>query len=424
MATIQPGRLFGGHPAPRFLALAIGSLISVGLFAPRAFPLLTGSFYDRGLLAFVHLNTLGVIAAAMVAATFQVVPCALGVPLRVGRAGSLMFWLHLGGLLVFLLGFHQNWHPVLATGGLLLAAGLGLYVVIVGRALRQAAAPGVTGWHIAVSLVGLSAGVLLGFLLAGSKGTWFLGDVTLQVLSAHAVLMLAGWVLIMLNGVAYHMVPMLSGSAQKPWRVVAWIELALLAAGAWLAAGSLLFSAGRPWVLVGMILIVLGEALFVAQMLRFYLPKLRAAPGSQDLFVVIASMSGLSASGLVAAGLSGGEPLVSRYWLAAGWLAIGGVALSAIQGLAPTIGSEVTGLPLNLEHAWQRGIAAAGWTAWMASLLLITWAILGGDRALARFAGFAALAGIGCFGFNVLTGFLRAALPAIPRLSAHLPRVR
>ncbi len=408
MGSVNPARIATGHPATRFLALAIGSLASVGILAPRAFPLLTGSFYDRGLLAFVHLNTLGIIAAAMVAATFQVVPCALGVPLETGRrSGPAMFWLYASGLIIFLIGFQQTWHPILATGGMLLAIGLGFYVHFVVKALRRAPALDTTGVHIAVSLTGLAMGVSLGFLLAGSKGTWFLGDVTMQVLSSHAVLMLAGWVLIMVNGVAYHMIPMLSGSGRRPWHRIARIELALLASGAWLTAGALLFSAGRVWVTAGALAIVLGEALFVAQIVRIYAPVVRSRFGAQMLFVVLASCSGLGAAGLVAYGLLRGEPLASHYWVAAGWLAIGGVALSAIQGLAPTIGTEVTGLPLNHSQPWQRGLAIVGWLGWVAGLMIVTMAILNVDRELARLAGFFAAAGIACFAANILAALVQ-----------------
>ncbi|MEZ4570986.1 MAG: hypothetical protein R2849_11790 [Thermomicrobiales bacterium] len=383
------------------------SLTIAGLLAPRALPLLVGSFYDRSLLAFVHLNTLGIIAAAMIAATFQVLPCALGVPFDAKRTAPAMFWLHVSGLAVFLYGFHQSWHPVLATGGMLLVGGLGLYLVAVVRALRRAPRLGVTGWHVAVSLPGLSVGMLLGFLLAGSKGTWFLGDVTMQVLSAHAVLMLGGWVLVMVNGVALHMVPMLSGTGLQPWRRVAFVELALVAAGAWLTAGALLFTVGRPWVAAGAIMIVLGEILFLTQMVRIYLPGLRVQLGPRMLFVLTLSLAGLSASGLVVAGLLRGEPLVSPYWTAAGWLAIGGVALAAIQGLAPVIGSEVTGLPLNPTQAWQRAIAFVGWLGWTTSLVLAVRSTLAGDADLARFAGYAATIGVGCFIANLAGSILR-----------------
>ncbi len=410
MVNIMQRQIMGGHPAARFLVVTVTSLAAVGLLAPRALPLLTGSFYDRGLLAFVHLNTLGIIAAAMIAATFQVLPCALDVPLNARRAAPIMFWLHLSGITVFLYGFYQSWHPVLATGGMLLAGGLSVYVYLVARALRQTPRLDITAWHTAVSLVGLSAGVLLGFLLAGSKGTWFLGNVTLQVLSAHAVLMLAGWMLIMVNGVALHMAPKLSGSDVLPWRRIAYIELTLTASGAWLVAGALLFTVGRPWVATGASAIVVGELLFVAQLVRIYLPRMWPQFGPQMLFVLTSSVAGLAAAGLVATGLLRNEPLVSPYWIAAGWLAIGGLALAAIQGLAPIIGSEVTGRALNLTRPWQRNVALIGWFGWSAGLILSTVAVLKRDTDLAHLAGYGASLGIGCFVANLIGAVLKELL--------------
>lgn len=402
MATIRPRQLIGGHPAPRFLVLAIGSLLSVGLLAPRAFPLLTGSFYDRDLLAFVHLNTLGIIAAAIVASTFQVVPCALGVEPEAGRARAWIFPLHIAGLLVFLLGFRQTWHPVLATGGTLLLAGLGLYIYLVVRALRAAPVLGITGSYIAVAVCGLAVGLTLGFLLAGAKGTWFFGDLTMQVLAAHALMMLGGWVLLMVNGVAYHMVPKISGSDRAPLERLARVELALIGAGVWLAVPSLLFTFGRGWVTLGALLIALGQLLFVGQMARIYAPVARVGITAQMLFVLTAGLSGLGAAGILSVGLLRGEPLVSGYWVAAGWLAIGGIALAAIQGLAPVIGSELTGLPLVHTRRWQRLIALAGWIGWAGSLVLVTWAVLAGDASLTRWGAYLAMLGIMGFAANLI----------------------
>jgi hypothetical protein len=406
-AELAPG-LRAPVPLPaRFLLFAMGSLAVVALLAPRGLPLLTGSFYDRSLLAFVHLNTLGIIAAAIVGASYQAIPCALGVPLNPGRSGPISFWLYVSGLLLFLLGFFQSWHPVLATGALLLVTGLTLYIVIVARALRRARASNVVAWHIGVSLVGLSGGLLLGFLLAGSRGTWFLGGKTMQVLAAHALLMLAGWVAVMLNGVAYHMVQEFTASRRQPWRWAAWADLVLVSGGAWLAATALLFTLGRIWVTAGALAIAAGELLFVAQLVRLYAGRRHWNFDVHMPFALLAGGAGLLASALLAGGLLADEPVGSRFWVAAGWLAIGGMALSLIQGFFHTIAAEVSGTAPRSDRLWTRVIPLIGWTGWTAGLVLATWAVFAGDAGLSRAAGIAASAGLVCFVLTVARTALR-----------------
>lgn len=383
--------------AARFFALAMFAFVVLAVAAPRAFPLLAASFYARDLLAFVHLNTLGIIGAAIVGASYQVVPCALGVDLRAGRASRASFWMYLAGLIIFLIGFFQSWHPVLATGGTLLAAALTIYVISVTRALRQSQVTDIVSRHIGVSLIGLVGGFSLGFVLAGSKGTWFLGGKTMQVLSAHALLMLAGWVGLMLKGVAYHMVPMLSGSTRRPWSRVALFGLVLGAGGAWLATLALLFTLGRTWVAVGAAAIAINEALFVTQIVRLYLTSEHFRFRRHMPFMMLSSGMGLAASLLLAGGLLSGESLSSRYWIAAGWLAIAGMALTAIQGLFQTIAAELTGAGEEVAPGVDTTLSLAGWFGWTSALLISCRAILDANAGLARTAGFIASFGLVCF---------------------------
>ena len=383
--------------AVRFFVFTMLSVAVAAVIAPKAFPLLTGHFYERDLLAFVHLNTLGIIAAAIVGASYQILPRAIGVQIPSVRASRATFWLHASGLLIFLIGFFLPWHAVLATGGTLIAAGLTLYAINVAKALRRSEARDVASWHIGVSLIGLVGGFSLGFLLAGSKGTWFLGVKTMQVLSAHALLILAGWMVVMLNGVAYHMGQNLSQNGRQPWRRLAAVELALVAGGAWFGSTALLFTLGRTWVSLGAVAIAVGEALFLLQIVRLHITPGRWRFIHHLPFTLLSSGMGLSASLLLAGGLLIDEPLVSPYWMAAGWLAIGGMGLTAIQGLFPSIVAHLSDASEAPNSGLGTVVSMSGLLAWAVAIGLSTWAIFDGNRDLAATAGFFGSFGLACF---------------------------
>jgi len=65
----------------RFMATALAWLAVLAVMYPWHAPLLLGSFYDPRLLTFVHVNTLGVIAATVFGASYQLLPVVLGVPI-------------------------------------------------------------------------------------------------------------------------------------------------------------------------------------------------------------------------------------------------------------------------------------------------------------------------------------------------------
>ena len=381
----------------RFFLFAILSIGTAVVIAPRGFPLLTGHFYERDLLAFVHLNTLGIIAAAIVGASYQIVPRALGVPPPSGRASRASFWLHASGVLIFLIGFFAPWHAVLATGGMLVAGGLLLHAIDVWKSLRRSEARDIVSWHIGVSLFGLVGGFLLGFLLAGSKNTWFLGVKTMQVLSAHALLIIAGWMVVMLNGVAYHLAQKSSENRRRPWRRVAAVELGLIAGGAWFGSSALLFTLGRTWVSLGAVAVAIGEAIFLFQILRLSMLPARWRSFEHVPFTLLSSGMGFAASLLLAFGLVNNEPLLSPYWTAAGWLAIGGMGLTAIQGLFPASLAQLTGAYDSPHARAGMAVSMTGLLAWTVAVGLSTWAIFDGSRDLAATAGYIGSFGLVCF---------------------------
>jgi hypothetical protein len=413
----SPGGISSRHaPAldlpARFMVVGMAALAVAALLSPWAYRLLPGGFYAPHLLAFVHLNTLGVIAAVVVGASYQLVPVVLQTPLASVRLARLSFWLYLVGLVLFLPGIAWSWHPALASGAAFVFTGLLVYLLVIAWTLRRAPRLDMVGWHIALAQAGLGAGIAAGMLLAANKGTGYLGSMTFRILAAHATLMLGAWVAVMLSGVAYRLVGMFTLTEDRLWHRVAWVELALTVAGAWSLAGGLLAGAGRGYLATASLLIVGGQALFAVQLVHLYGVRRRRGFDVHIPYAVLAAGSGLLAALLLTGGTVVGAPLGSRIWVAVGWLAIAGLALTAIQGFFYKITTFLVWLhryaPLagrrkvpRLEQMYGRRLAQAGWGLWGTGLALSTAGIGLGSRPLSQVAGVVALAGLGCFLTNV-----------------------
>jgi hypothetical protein len=338
----------------RFMATALAWLAVLTLMYPWQTPLLLGSFYDPRLLTFVHINTLGVIAATIFGASYQLLPVVLGVPIASVKLARLSGWLYVPALPLFLIGLSQTWLLPLAIGGSLLVGAVALYVGMVFATLRRAYEHDVVFWHLAVSVLGLAAGATLGLLLAFSKGDGILGGLTLPILAAHATLMFGGWVTPMLMGVGYRLVGMFTLSEDRlhePW---AWASLACSSAGAWGLAAGLLASI-RTVEIVGAAGLFIGMIFFVGQLIRLYRVRRRRQFDVHIPFALTAVCFGLAAVGLIFFGLATGRAASEPIWIAAGWLAIAGWAAWSsgvlLEGFAVVTQSEL------LAHA-----AAAGLT--------------------------------------------------------------
>ena len=217
----------------RFMALGMAALALVALVFPFALPLLAQGYAAPHVLAFVHLNTLGVVAAVIMGASYQLVPVVLQTPLASVALGRVTFWLHLSGLALFLPGLWFTWTPGVGVGATLLFSGLLLYLGVIALTIARAPRRDVVAWHIAISLVGLAGGVTLGLLLALNQGAGFLGGLTLRLMAGHATLMLGSWVAVLLGGVSYRLAGMFTLAEDRLSQPVAWSELALTALGAW-----------------------------------------------------------------------------------------------------------------------------------------------------------------------------------------------
>lgn len=396
----------------RFMALAMTALALVAVLLPWGLPLLFGGVGASRQLAFVHLNTLGVVGALIVGASYQLVPVVLQTPLASVRLGRVSFWGYLAGLTLFLVGLLTTREALLAPGAALLFSTLLLYAALIAWTLRRSPHRDVVAWHIAASLIGLCGGVTLGLLLALNETTGFLGDMTLRLLAGHVTLMLGGWIALLLAGVSYRLAGMFTLSEDRLWSRVAWAELLLSAGGAWGLALSLATGAGRIVLFVAALLLVAGQALFAIQMVHLYRVRRRRGFDVHIPFVLVAALAGVAAAALLAGEIGAGVGAGSRLWTAVVWLALAGLAESAIQGFFYKIATFLVWLhryaPLagrqrvpRLEALYSQQLAKAGWLCWTAGLTLSVVAILVERESIGRLAGLVIAAGLAAFLINV-----------------------
>lgn len=225
-----PLRLF--LTAPLFLLLAAAAAI------PSA-AAWTASRWSPEALALTHLLTLGFLGQVMMGALLQMLPVVIGSPLPWPRlTGSLG---HLGltaGTLLLAAGLGWGRPPLIQAGMVSLAAGWLPFLAGMAVSLARARTASTATLHpMRQAWFALVITLALGFWLGGAlSGLWPPGPL-MALTELHAAWGLLGWVLILVIGVAYQVVPMLQITPAYPAAITRWLSGGLL-------AGILLYSLG------------------------------------------------------------------------------------------------------------------------------------------------------------------------------------
>jgi hypothetical protein len=207
--------------APLFLLLAAG----LALFLPD-WP---GNRWSPAALALTHLITLGYLAMVMFGALLQILPVVLGAPVPAVR---LVAWLGLLGLSIgtpsLTLGFLHGEPLWLYAGMLFLATGVAPFIVAITISLIRTTAPHIA-WPIRQASLSLFVTVALGIGLAGGLAEIWPIPAAFELTTLHAAWGLIGWVLVLVIGVAYQVVPMLQITPPYPARLSRWLTWIMLA---------------------------------------------------------------------------------------------------------------------------------------------------------------------------------------------------
>ena len=121
--------------------------------------------------------------------------------------------------------------------------------------------PALSRWFIRASLVYLGLGWTLGGLLLANKGLGFYPPIW-RWLPAHIEFLFLGWMVQVVLGVAYWILPRVAGSAPHGNQRLAFLAFVLLNLGIWLIVAQSIFLV-EGLSLVGRICESLGAALFL-----------------------------------------------------------------------------------------------------------------------------------------------------------------
>jgi len=198
-------------------------------------------FYQPGLVAAVHLVTLGWLTCSVLGATYVAGPLALRMTMRANWVDGVAC----GAFLVGVAGvvFHfwaARWAPLepggpgtywgVASSGVLLLLAFLAVAVRTWRGLGRGGAPLAVRVHVGLAYGNLLLAGTWGSLLAVNKVHTILPGNQLAHVVGHAHLAVLGWVLLMFVGVGYRLLPMLLPAGPPSGRVL-WLSAALFETG-------------------------------------------------------------------------------------------------------------------------------------------------------------------------------------------------
>jgi hypothetical protein len=207
--------------APLFL-LAAGVLVAV-------FPEALASRWSGAALALTHALTLGFLAMVMLGALLQMLPVVAGVavPASRGVAGTSHAALTLGTA-ALVGGFLSGATAAFAVALGLLVAGFAMFVAAAAVSLVRAAG-GATVHGIRLAVAALAVAVTLGASLALLRAGGWAPPAVEATIAAHVAFSLLGWVLLLVVGVAYQVVPMFQITPPYSPALGRWLAPALFA---------------------------------------------------------------------------------------------------------------------------------------------------------------------------------------------------
>lgn len=260
-------------PAEHFAAAMLYLVAAAAGLVWIAPDLAIGAYPSPRVAGVTHLFTLGWLTTTIFGALYQLLPVALGAPLRSVRVAHASFWTFAPGAGLFAAGVATSTTSLHHAGIALVALGIVLAVGNFASTLPRAKSRDATFWAVAIALTFLASTLVLGVVLLHNLHTGFLAEARLRVLAIHLHIALVGWALMMMVGVSHRLLPMflLSHGGDTRWTKR---SLALLGGGvALLALGLTLRRPAATWSAVA--LLEVGVGCFVWQALSFYRVRVR-----------------------------------------------------------------------------------------------------------------------------------------------------
>ncbi|HSJ80431.1 MAG TPA: hypothetical protein VK910_04375 [Thiobacillus sp.] len=309
--------------APLFLLAAAGLIV----WAPEAL----ASRWTPQALALTHALTLGFLAMVMLGALLQMLPVVAGQSLPAARRVAWISHVSLVlGSLALMTGFLTAEPAAFGIAIVLLGGGFAVFLAAASISLARAVA-GVTVNGIRLAVVCLGFTLLLGLALGLRYAGWWMPPAVETMISAHAVFGLLGWVLLLVIGVAYQVVPMFQITPPYPPRLSRWLTATLFALLLLHAAAPLFFQAAVPVVdaaLAGAILAFAVATLRLQSRRRRKLPDVTLDYWRLGMASLLACVAVWLAAQLRPAWADS-----DAYPLLLGVLFLGGFAVSVVNGM-------------------------------------------------------------------------------------------
>jgi hypothetical protein len=334
--TPGPGAPGGLAPAAGSIRLAAEHFVAATLYllagalgllwvAPG---LAAGAYLSPHVAGVTHLFTLGWLTMTVFGALCQLLPVALGTPVRSTRLAHAGFWAFAPGVGLFAAGVATSQVALHHAGILLVATGILLVLANVGGALPRARTRDVTWAAIALALGFLASTLVLGIVLLHNLHTGFIGGARVRVLATHLHVAIVGWLLLMIVGVSHRLLPMflLSHGADASWTRRA---LALLASGVVvLGTGLTLQQPAAAW--TGALLLLGGLGCFFRQAYAFYRARVRRKldVGMRFVATALAFLAASAILGVAVLASGASHPRLATAYVITGLL--GGIVLYVI----------------------------------------------------------------------------------------------
>jgi len=195
--------------APLFLLLA-GIILVSGTGNPFA------SIHTPALLAATHCITLGFMSMIMLGATHQILPVVVGRPMPISWLTAWLTFIPLAlGALLLSAGLMLSKPVWLNLAWPLLGLAFITFISASLMSLAQAPARNHTKTAILLSILALAGTIALGMLLAHGHANGFLLPYA-KLATAHIGLSLGGWIMLLIVGVSYQVVPMFQITPNYP----------------------------------------------------------------------------------------------------------------------------------------------------------------------------------------------------------------
>lgn len=226
-------------------------------------------------LALTHALTLGFLAMVMLGALLQMLPVVAGSPLPAPRWVAWVSHVALVlGTVALMAGFLTAEPAAYGIGVVLLGVSFAVFLVAATISLARAV-PGFTVNGIRFAVISLAVTLLLGLALALLRAGWWAPAAVESAIAAHVSFGLIGWVLLLVIGVAYQVVPMFQLTPPYPPWLSRWLAGALFALLLLHAAALLLPQAATHLVDAGL---AAGVLLFAVATLRLQSRRRRKLP--------------------------------------------------------------------------------------------------------------------------------------------------